>query len=64
LYYPGDLLLTLLNLDNAYWLENQFERNQVVTLLNDLNDNIIKSELINDDIKEDLKNFIEKFISI
>jgi hypothetical protein len=57
-------LLTLLNLDNAYWLENQFERNQVVTLLNDLNDNIIKSELINDDIKEDLKNFIEKFISI
>lgn len=64
LYYPGDLLLTLLNLDNAYWLKNDFERNQFVSLLNNSKPNIIDSDGLNDEIKKDLTSSIDKFISL
>lgn len=63
LYYPGDLLLTLLTLDNTYWLKKEFEKKQFVTLIKKSKYSIINSDVIDNDIKEDLRTSIDKFIS-
>lgn len=63
LYYPGDLLLTLLNLDSAYWSEKEFEKKQFVTLIEKSKYSIINSDIIDNGIKEDLRTSIDKFIS-
>lgn len=63
LYYPGDLLVALLNIDQTFWLKDGFERNHFVSLVRKSKPNIIDSVVINDDIKEDLINSIDRFIS-
>lgn len=63
LYYPGDLLFALLNIDHTFWLQDDFEKNHFVSLVKKSKPNIIDSVVINDDIREDLINSMDRFIS-
>jgi hypothetical protein len=45
-YYPGDLLTSVLNIDNNFWLNKAELRSQVVNLISHR-----KSELLENDIK-------------
>jgi hypothetical protein len=55
LYYPGDLLISLLDLDYEYWRENQKNMQYFAKILNDY---LITIEESNEIADEDLKSEI------
>jgi hypothetical protein len=63
LYYPGDFLLTLLNIDNKYWGENNLQKNEFVNLLEKSRLDIINTDILDDEVKEKLITSIKNFIS-
>jgi len=60
LYYPGDLLLAVLNLNNEYWMENLKQKEELTKAIN--KQNIASSNVINDEIRESLSQAIKKFV--
>ena len=62
LYYPGDLLLTVLRVDAAYWLDNDEETERLVSILEKSKPGILSADNIDDNIKNDLEKAIDKFI--
>ena len=60
LYYPGDLLLALLNIEDNYWQQNIIQRENFGTLLKD---NKYEIELkIPPNIKDETTTIISKFL--
>lgn len=60
-YYPGDLLLELLQLDSRYWLEHDFERNQLISILKKSKSTIVEQLDDDDDVDQEILKSIAKF---
>jgi hypothetical protein len=63
LYYPGDLLMTLLKSDKDYWVTNNFERKDFIALLDKSRHTILNDAGVDEKIKRDLINSIDDFIN-
>jgi len=62
LYYPGDLLLAVLNTGNKYWQENFDAKNKFYSILQNSISNIKISDCIIEETRDTLLNAINKFI--
>lgn len=62
LFYPGDLLMSVLKLSSSVWQENITAKKELKSILNKEIPLISKSRLINQDIKTELVSEINKFI--
>jgi CDI immunity proteins len=60
-FYPGDLLSALLEINKQWWLSNNVLREQFRELIKKKK-NELQSPLINQDIKDELKEALEKFL--
>lgn len=61
-YYPGDLLLALLESDDNYWLENKFEKEQFISVLKNSKSAILQ-EIDDDEIDKDILESFDKFLT-
>ncbi|WP_121356793.1 contact-dependent growth inhibition system immunity protein [Flavisolibacter nicotianae] len=62
LYYPGDLLLTLLKVEESFWLKNIQQKNELIKLINKKRPNIIKSDILDEDIKNEILDKFQKLV--
>jgi len=61
LYYPGDLLLTLLNIKNDYWQQNIMQREEFIALLNESKTEIDEGFKESDN-REEAVNLLNQFL--
>jgi CDI immunity proteins len=62
IYFPGDLLSALLNIESGYWQKNPTELNMLLSILKE-EKSLIKDEMI-DEVDEEVNEKIKKFLSI
>ena len=64
MYFPGDLLLSVLNIDKSYWKNNGNQYQNFLELLSKNQLTIDNSLEINQEIKNDLKKAINSFFKL
>jgi hypothetical protein len=62
LYYPGDLLSAVLNVENAYWDVNQLEKEELRVLLERF-ELLVMSNHLSDEVEKELTDAVNKFNS-
>ncbi|HET9057782.1 MAG TPA: contact-dependent growth inhibition system immunity protein [Chitinophagaceae bacterium] len=63
LYYPGDLLLSLLRAKKEYWVDNIEQYHHFKEILLESEKDIYKSDNITTEIKEEISLTIKNFLS-
>ena len=61
-YYPGDLLVAVLDIPTDYWKENNLEKNKIISLLQKSKAFLIEKFDEDDEIDQGILKSIEKFI--
>lgn len=62
LYFPGDLLMALLQVNDDYWIKNKKNKNILVSLVSDFNPSQYM-EALTEEIIVDLNESLRKFLS-
>ena len=62
LYYPGDLLLTLLNIKDDYWQQNIIQRENFAALVKESKTEI-EEGFVDNDIRKEAVKLLNKFLS-
>lgn len=62
LYYKGDLLKSLLEIDKSYWRKNKTFHSKVLKIVRDFS-NYIDSENLTSEIKDELKKVSSEFLN-
>lgn len=62
-FYPGDLLVSLLNTDSNFWMKDGRIKNRFISLLNGSENNIVEQFDNEDEVDQDILKLIQKFLS-
>jgi hypothetical protein len=63
LYYPGDLLLTLLKVDESFLTKNAFQKQELVRLINKTIQDVSNSDVLDEEIKDEILKRFRKLTS-